>query len=172
MYDSTRLSEKAERHRDAPRPELPKSVEQALQISEDGESVDFDQLASYIRERKEHTHSLEDQVTVAKAFYRNEIGPEHDGLKRTEVADQLDLDIQSQLQTILTHLVDIEILEQVVPTGPSVFAISERIDEIVNGRVEEKAEQNVEAVIEHIDDELQTVRLEDDAAEWSDQDPP
>jgi hypothetical protein len=169
LYDNTRLSEKAERHRDAPRPELPEAVEQALQIGNEGESIDFDRLVSYIRERKDHTHSLEDQITVAKAFYRNDVGPDHEGLKRTEVAEQLDVDIQYQLRTILPHLVEIDVLEEIEPAGPDVFAISERVDEIVNGRVGEEAEENLEALIEHIDDELQTVQLEEDAAEWSDQ---
>lgn len=172
LYDNTRLSEKAERHRDAPRPELPGAVEQALQISNDGESIDFDRLVSYIRERKDQTHSLEDQISVAKAFYRNDIGPDHEGLKRTEVAEQLDIDVQYQLSTILPHLVEIDILEEIEPAGPDVFAISERVDEIVNGRVQEEAERNLEALIEHIDDELQTVQLEEDAAEWSDRGTP
>jgi hypothetical protein len=169
LYDNTRLSEKAERHRDAPRPELPDAVEQALQIGNEGESVDFDRLVSYIQERKDHTHSLEDQITVAKAFYRSDVGPDHEGLKRTEVAEQLDVDVQYQLRTILPHLVEIDILEEIEPAGPDVFAISERVDEIVNGQVGEEAEKNLEALIEHIDDELQTVQLEEDAAEWSEQ---
>lgn len=172
LYDNTRLSEKAERHRDAPRPELPESVDKALQIGEDEESVDFERLVNYTQERKEHTHSLDDQIEVAKAFYQGDIGPDHDGLKREEVAEQLDLDTEYQLRTILTHLVDIDILEQIEPAGPDVFAISERIDEIVNGRVEEEAERNIEALVQHIDDELQTVQLEENAAEWSDQGTP
>ncbi len=172
LYENTRLSEKAARHRDAPRPELPEPVEQALQIGNDGESIDFERLVSYIRERKDHTHSLEDQITVAKAFYRNDVGPDHEGLKRTEVAEQLDVAVQYQLRTILPHLVEISILEEVEPAGPDVFAISERVDEIVNGQVKEEAERNLEALIEHIDDELQTVQLEEDAAEWSDRDTP
>lgn len=168
LYDNTRLSERAERHRDAPRPELPEPVENALRIGEDEDPVDVERLANYIRERKASTHSLDDQIAVAKAFYRNDIGPDHDGLKRQAVAEELDLDAEYSLRTILSHLVDIDILEQIEPAGPNVFAISERIDEIVNGRVEEEAVQNIEALIRHIDDELQTVQLEDEAAEWSD----
>ena len=51
------------------------------------------------------------------------------------------------------------------PSGPDIFAISERLDEIVNGQVTEEAETNIDALIAHIDDELQSVELDDEAAE-------
>lgn len=172
LYDNTRLSEKAKRHRDASRPKLPEVVDRTLRIDGEDRSVDLEQLVNYIREQKEHTHSLEAQIEVAKAFYRNDVGPDHEGLKRKEIAEEFDVELQYQLRTVLTHLVDTGILEQVEPPGPDVFAISERRDEIVNGQVKEEAKRNIEALIRHIDDELQTVRLEDNAAEWSGQDAP
>lgn len=172
LYDNTRLSEKTERHRNAPRPQLPDAVDRALRINDDGVSVDFERLSTYLRERNEHTHSLDSQVEVAKAFYRHDIGPEHEGLKRSEIVEQLDVDLQYQPRTVLRHLVEAEILEQVEPAGPDVFAISERIDDIVTGRMQDEAKRNIEALIQHIDDELRTVQLEDEAAEWVGQDAP
>lgn len=164
LYDNTRLSEKAERHREAPRPELPKPVTDALSINDTDDS-EFDQLETHVRERKANTHSVDDQVRVAKAFYDAEIGPDDDGIKRTEVQDVLDVELEYQPGTVLEHLVDTGVLVQSEPAGPNFFAISERRDEIVNGQVSEEAEVNLNALIAHIDDELQLTSLTEEAAE-------
>jgi len=164
LYDNTRLSEKAQRHRDAPRPELPEQVRDALIIEEEDE-IDFDHLEQYIREQKANTHSVNDQVTVAKAFYKAKITPEKEGIKRTELLDTLDIDIEYRPQTVLSHLVDAGVLSQTAPPGPDVFVISERLDDIVNGQVTEEAEANIDSLIAHIDDELQVSELSGDAAE-------
>ena len=164
LYDNTRLSEKAQRHRDTPRPNLPEKVLDALTIDE-GDDTDFDRLERYIRERKMNTHSVDDQVIVAKAFYNAGISPEQEGIKRTELLDSLDVDIEYQPRTVLNHLVDAGVLAQTAPPGPDVFAISERLDDIVNGQVTEEAKSNLDALIAHIDDELQVTALSEDAAE-------
>ncbi len=164
LYDNTRLSEKAQRHRDAPRPELPEQVMDALTIDED-DDTDFDRLERYIRERNGNTHSVDDQVTVAKAFYKAGVGPEEKGIKRAEVLDSLAVDIEHQLRTVLSYLVDSGVLAQTAPSGPDIFAISERLDEIVNGQVTAEAEANLDALIAHIDDELQVTALAEGAAE-------
>lgn len=163
LYDNTRLSEKAQRHRDAPRPELPSRVTNALTIDED--DTDFDRLERHIRERKGDTHSVNDQVMVAKAFYKAGIGPEEEGIRRTDMLNSLDVDIEYQPRTVLNHLADAGMLEQTAPPGPAFFAISERLDEIVNGQVTDEAEANLDALIAHIDDELQLTALSRGAAE-------
>ncbi len=165
LYENTRLSEQAQRHLDAPRPDLPDSVEQAFSIGPEDGSSDFDEVVRYIRERKDTTHSVDDQIKLAKAFYEADIGPDSDGIKRTELLDELGLELDYQAKTVLNHLVDLDLLEATTPPGPNVFAISERIDEIVNGHVTEEANTNLDSLIAHIDDELQSVELDDDAAE-------
>lgn len=164
LYDNTRLSEKAKRHHDAPRPELPNTVKNTLTIDEDNDT-DFDRLERYVREQKGNTHSVDDQVIVAKALYNAGISPEQEGVKRTELLDSFDIDIEYQPRTVLNHLVDAGVLAQTAPPGPDVFAISERLDDIVNGRVTEEAEANLAALIAHIDDTLQVTALSEDAAE-------
>jgi len=165
LYDNTRLSEKAQRHCDAPRPELPDEVTDALTISEEPDT-DFSRLERHIRKQKGNTHSVDDQVAVAKAFYSAGIGPEtEEGIKRSELLDSLDVDIEHQPRTVLDYLVDAGVLSQTEPPGPDVFAISERLDEIVNGQVTEEAKANLEALIAHIDDELQVTALAEDAPE-------
>lgn len=164
VYDNTRLSEKARRHRDAPRPDLPETVDQALAIGDTGESA-YDRIAQYVRERKSDAHSTEAQIEVVKAFHRAGIGPDHEGIKRKDLLERLDVDIEYRPRTVLKHLVDLDLLEETAPPGPDVFAISERVDEIVNGRVTEEAERNIEALVAHVDDELHSVELADEAAE-------
>lgn len=164
LYDNTRLSEKAERHRDAPRPGLPDEVTNALTLDESGDT-DLDRIEAEIREQKSNTRSVEDQVRVARAFYEAGIGPDDEGIKRTEVLDVLDVELEHHPETVLNHLVEIGLLEQSEPAGPDVFAISKRIDEIVDGAVTEEAEENIEALVAHIDDELQLTSLAEEAAE-------
>lgn len=167
LYDHTRLSEKAERHRDAPRPELPEAVAQALRIEGGAASDELERLGQYIREKNDHTHSLDDQVALVEALSRNDVGPNHEGLSLNELRD---LDLQHHPRTVVDRLVDIDVLERVEPTGPDVFAITERSEEIVNGRVEEEAERNIDALVRDLDDELQAVQLDRDAADWAQQD--
>lgn len=169
LYDHTRLSAKAERHRDAPRPELPESVARALRIDGKEKSANLERLGQYLRERNERTHSLDDQLTLVEALYRNCVGPDHEGRSLPQIRD-LNLDLQQQSRTVADHLVDIGVLERVGPPGPDVFAISERSDEIINGRVREEAERNIEALVRDLDDELGTVELARDAAESSHED--
>lgn len=163
IYENTRLSEKSKRHLTAPRPDLPATIDQALTI--DSENKDSSWIEQHIRKYNNDTDSLDDQIAVAEVLYEAGIGPDHDGIKKTELAEQLDTDLEYQPRTILNNLVDIGFVEATSPPGPDVFAISERRDEIVNGRVTEEAKKNLEALIEHIDDELQPLDLEDRAAE-------
>jgi hypothetical protein len=165
LYDNTRLSEKAERHRDAPRPTLPPTVKRALTIGDAESAVKFGPLADYIRERKDNTHSVEDQISVAKGLYEAGIRPDSDGLKRPEIAERLEIDLEYAVTTVLDHLVEVDILEKTAPPGPDVLVISERIDEIVNGNLTEEARENIDALIAHMDDELQSIELEEESAE-------
>jgi hypothetical protein len=164
LYDNTRLSEKAQRHRDAPRPDLPERVADALSI-DSGDDSEYEQLAAFIRDRNGDIPSVDDQVTLAKAFFEAGLGPDAEGIRRTEIVDSLDVELDYRPRTVLKNLVDIGVLSETAPPGPDVFAISERLDEIVLGHVTEEAEENLEALIAHIDDELQVTELSEDAAE-------
>lgn len=169
IYDNTRLSERSQRHRDAPRPDLPEFVDRALRIDESESSANFERLERYIRERKDHAPSVDEQVEVARRFYDAGIDPDHEGIKRADVVDQLDVNLEFSPVTVLSNLVAIDVLEETIPSGPDVFAISERLDEIVNGQVTEEAKKNVEALVTHIDDELHSAELNEDAAEMAEE---
>jgi hypothetical protein len=86
-------------------------------------------------------------------MWGSDIGPHHDGLKEDEFKHRLDLDLDYTLGTSLGHLVEIDAVEEVRPDGPDFYAISERLDEIILGRVDEVAATDVEALIKHMHDD-------------------
>ncbi|MFB1066427.1 hypothetical protein [Natrinema sp. H-ect4] len=165
VYDNTRLSEKAQRHRDAPRPDLPTPVDQALAIEEATDTPNVDRIERYLRQEKPSSRTVANQVEIVTALYENDIGPDHDGIKRSDLSDTVAGSPECRPETALDQLSDVDLVERVTPSGPDIFAISERLDEIVNGQVTEEAETNIDALIAHIDDELQSVELDDEAAE-------
>ncbi|UHQ95016.1 hypothetical protein [Haloterrigena alkaliphila] len=165
VYDNTRLSEKAQRHRDAPRPELPASVARALTIESTTDAANTDRIERYLRQNQEKSRTVADQVEIVTALYENDIGPDHDGLKLSELSEQLADSLEYRPTTPLNQLVDTDLVDEFTPPGPNIFAISERLDEIVNGQIETEAETNIDALVAHIDDELQPIELDSEAAE-------
>jgi hypothetical protein len=103
-----------------------------------------------IRSRNGSTRSVESQVATAHAMWDHDILPDHDGLKRKDIEDELSLDLDYSTKTTLGHLVDANIVEEFRPPGPEVFVIATWMDEgdgeIVNGSVTEAAEQGLEAL--------------------------
>lgn len=168
VYDKTRLSEKAQRHRDAPRPDLPKSVDQALATEETTDTPNIDRIERYLRQEQPSSQTVSYQIEIATTLYENDIGPDHDGIKRSDLADRVDGSFEYRPKTALGQLVDAGLVERFTPPGPDIFAISERLDEVVNSQVSEEVETNIDALIAHIDDELQSVELNDEAAEIDD----
>jgi len=165
VYDNTRLSEKVTRHRDAPRPELPQPVAHTLSIDESDDSVEVEKLGRIIREHRPRSQTIDEQIALVKAFYEADIGPDHDGIKRTNLDEDLGIELENSPSTVLSDLAECGLLEEFSPSGPDVFPISERNDELVLGRVTAEAEKNIEAIVSHIDDELQPVTLRRGAAE-------
>lgn len=165
VYDNTRLSAKAERHLEAPRPELPAPIRNALHVEESGSPPNRRQIISSLRDRTDNTHDTDAMVRVLEAFFKAGIGPDDEGITSRELTDLAEIDSEYQPRTLLEQLVDSGFLEVSEPSGPDVFAISERRDAIVSGDVTAEAEENIEALIAHIDDELQPVELADTAPE-------
>lgn len=161
LYKNTRKPEKIERHEEAPRPELPKSVRDAF--SEDDES--YPRITDYVKKRKSHVPSVDDQVKVVKALLESGITPSKEGHTRRELADELENELQYSIRTLLDHLVELDLVQEISPSGPATFAISQRTDEIVNGEVDEEVEKNLEGLISHIDDELYVASTTSDVAD-------
>lgn len=112
-----------------------------------------DELEEFIRHEKHSAKSVDEQVQITVAMLDEPIGPLHDGVKRAHLEAHLGLDLEYNIGTSLSHLEEIGIVEEFLPPGPSGYAISERLDEIVNGRVDEVVEVDIDRLINHIQDD-------------------
>lgn len=139
MYEMLETTDEIEKYAAAPRPN---------DGDDDEQLTGSDALAAYIRDRKSNTHSVADQISVATELYANDIGPDHEGLTRNDIAERLTFEYSSQ--TVVNHLVDLEILDEFHPPGPSTYVISERRDQIINGEVEETVGEEIERLIDHM----------------------
>lgn len=68
VYDNTRLSEKASRHRDAPRPDLPETVSRALAIDESGGSTGNRRRETAAARVDEERTGTDDRSTLVANF--------------------------------------------------------------------------------------------------------
>ncbi|WP_152039945.1 hypothetical protein [Salinigranum salinum] len=112
-----------------------------------------EELDRFIRSQKRKTHSVDEQVLIALSMYERGLGPLHDGAKRGDLEDELRLKLDYNIGTSLSHLEEIGVVESFLPPGPTGYAISERLDDIVNGKVDEIAETDIENLIRHIQDD-------------------
>ncbi|WP_238386923.1 winged helix-turn-helix domain-containing protein [Natrialba swarupiae] len=143
MYEMLETTDEIDKYAQAPRPEGD---------SEDEDLTGSGALAAYIRDQKGDLPSVADQIAVATVLYEEGIGPDSKGLTRNEIAEQLTFD--HSFSTALNHLVDLDILEEFQPPGPSTYAISERRDKIINGEVEKTVEEEIERLIDDMVDRL------------------
>lgn len=110
-------------------------------------------LERFIRAEKRNARSTDEQVNIALAMADQGIGPAHEGIVRSQIEDELGLDLHYNAGTSLGHLVEIELIEEFTPPGPTTFVISQRLDEIILGRVEETAAEDIELLIDHMQDD-------------------
>jgi hypothetical protein len=164
VYDNTRKTEKVERHEEAPRPDLPEAVVTILSENDTRRKADSEKLTDitrHVMEENSNTRSVKDQVSVAKLLYKENIVSPNEGATRKEIEELLGeegIELDYSLNTCLDNLLDADVIERNKPPGPDVYVIGERIDEIINGRVEEYAEQEIESLIEHMDEEIERIQ--------------
>ena len=106
----------------------------------------------YIRVQKQNTRSVDEQVQISHAMWESGIGPDADGVKKDDLEDELELDLNFNVETSIRHLTEIDALEGTAPSGPDFYAISESRDEIVLGRIDEVAVDDIGSIIEHVQD--------------------
>jgi len=143
MYERLETTDEIDKYAQAPRPG---------DESEDEELTGSDALAAYIRDQKGDLPSVDDQISIVTALYEEEIGPESEGLTRNEIAERLTF--EHSFSTAINHLVDLGVLEEFQPPGPSTYAISERRDQIISGEVEETVQEEIERLIDDMVDRL------------------
>lgn len=103
-----------------------------------------------LRDEKRRTESIDDQVAIAHAMWDGDIDQAHDGIKASDLEDELSLDLDYDVRTSLGHLEDVGLVEEYMPPGVGTFAIAEWLDggdgDIVNGEVEETAREGLEGL--------------------------
>jgi len=101
----------------------------------------------------QHARSRHEHVEISHAMWDHNVVPAHDGIRLAEMEEHLDLDLQYNVETSVRHLREIDIIVGTAPPGPDFYAISESLDEIVLGRVDEVAEADSESIIDHMHDD-------------------
>lgn len=110
----------------------------------------------YIYERKRNTRSVDEQANIAHALWENGIDQNHEGLKRSEIEDALALKLDYTAGTSLSHLEDIDVVEEFCPPGVETLVIARWMTEenedgeIVLGRVGEAAEEGIDGIIDDL----------------------
>jgi hypothetical protein len=114
--------------------------------------MSHDDIEREIRRAKSKAHSVDEQIEIAHAMWERGIGPGHDGIKRAETEERLDIDLEFKTKTSLKHLVDTNILEEFRRPGPNTYVLADWQDEdpFIMGEVTEVAEEAVESLIRHI----------------------
>lgn len=115
-------------------------------------------LEEYIRSRKDGKNSTDDLVKVAEYLWREDFVPTSDGIKKSELEDELDqadVDLEYTLSTSLKHLRDAEIVRRWI-RGPQILIIHDDRG-VING-------EDLEPIV---DDEIESL-----VAAMQDDDPP
>lgn len=146
IHEHLELTDEIKRYQEAPRPD---------------ESPRLSNLERTVRAAKSNTRSVEDQIAIVRSMFEAGIGPGSDGVRTSELEELLSFEPSYRLRTSLNHLEDMNLVEAITPPGPEFFAISERLDEIINGRVEEVAEDDLENLITHMEAEIYSVPVDD-----------
>lgn len=105
----------------------------------------------------DHTDSVDEQGDVLVAMEEMGISPRHDGIRRKEVEDVLELSLDFRARTSLRNLVRIGMIERdpEVPEDLRTFVIADWMGtdgEVVNGQVADAAREAIEAIIQHVHD--------------------
>lgn len=158
LYDNARKSEKIERHENAPRPELPEKVKKAFSTDEEPTES---KLESFVRNQNKQSVTTDEQVNLVISLAEAGVGPEHEGVSKRELRNQIAGNFEYGIETLLTHLIEIGLVEKISPSGPEILLVSERVNEVINGRVEEEVERNLEELINHMDGQLRVSNTED-----------
>ena len=136
MHSMLETTEQIEKYASAPRPDR----------EIDGSKSGTDRLREYIQTHTRDTETVTDQLAVLTTLAEAGIGPDHEGVTRSEITERIGFD--SSPGTVIQHLLDSDLLEAIKPPGPSTYAISERRQEIINGEVEQTVEEELENLID------------------------
>jgi len=155
LYESLEKSEKVDRYEKAPRPE-PVAEEEGSSSNQSS----IDRILAYIQKRKPNSKSIDQQIKIVQAMFEAGIGPSHEGITRDEVEDRFDLYLDFTAGTVLKQLADVELVEEQSSSSPNTFIISERLDDVINGRINEVVREDIDALIDHIHDNIYQIDMD------------
>jgi hypothetical protein len=111
-------------------------------------------VEDYIRYHKRNAHSVDDQIKIAHAMWDRGKLPNETGVKRSDLEDELGLDLDYSVKTSLRHLEEIDIVDEYREPGPDTYVIADWHEEtFIMGMVDEATEEGIEALIDHVQDE-------------------
>lgn len=114
-----------------------------------------EKLKDSIIEHEDSTRSAEDQAKVAAYLWEHNYTPVSDGIKRTELEDNMeeaDVDLGHSVETCLMNLRDLDYVRRWI-NGPQILVIHDD-DGVVNGEpLEELVLEEQEELIEAIQDD-------------------
>lgn len=110
---------------------------------------------------KQETRSIDSQITVAHWLLSNGYGPTSDGIKRSIIKNDLSNSLTHAVETSLSHLADIGLVEEYLEQDVTYTIAEWHPDTFVMGMVEQAATDGIERLI----DDLEPVKPQDDATE-------
>ena len=113
-------------------------------------------IEDHIHREKSDTHSTDDQIKLAHAMWNGSELPTEEGVTRADAEEEWGEGLNHNVKTCLRHLEEIDIIEEYRQPGPETYVIADWHDEVfIMGMIDEAAEEGIEALINHIQDEDQ-----------------
>jgi hypothetical protein len=111
-------------------------------------------VEAYILRERRNTHSRDDLVKIAHAMWDHGKHPDTTGVKRSDLEDELGLDLDYSAKTCLRHLEEIDVVDEYRKPGPDTYVIADWHEEVfIMGMVGEAADDGIEALIDHVQDD-------------------
>ena len=117
--------------------------------------MDISDLVQHVRTEHDHQPSVEDQVRVIDIVvwhgYQQDEPLTQSEIEALAADEGVEFDCRDA-RPALDNLVDLDLISRSSPSDDRTYVVSERRDEIVNGRFEAVVAHDREALIDHIQD--------------------
>lgn len=117
-------------------------------------------IANTLRRKTRSTRSTDSTIKLSHWLWENNVTPEQEGLKRSEIESEIGDELNHTVKTVLNHLVEANIIDEYTPPGPDTLVIAEWKDngdgEVVNGEVAESAREGLYALSTEIESKSPT----------------
>jgi len=111
----------------------------------------------YIRAEKDRVQNIDELVDISHGMWDHGFGPASDGIPHKDAENELGLELEADTRRSFEHLVDADVLEKIdKPSSPRRYTVAdwrEGNDAFIMGEVSEAAQQGLENLIAHIQDD-------------------